>query len=89
MVGWKVLRRIGGGDGKRRLCKKFDETVQHLLARCEILAGTEYLSRHDNAFMVLTVSWAVERELLLANTAWFSVRWEKGHVLKGNGFKLS
>ena len=29
---WKVLRGIGSGDGKCRLSKKFDETVQHLLA---------------------------------------------------------
>ena len=83
---WKVLRGIGGGDGKCRLCKTFDETVQHLLAGYEILAGTEYLVRHNNALMVLAVSWAVKRELLPANTAWYTVRWEKGHVLKGNGF---
>ena len=67
----------------------FDETVQHLLAGCEVLARTEYLGRHNNALMVLAVSWAVERERLPANTAWYAVRWEKGHVLKGNGFKLS
>ena len=85
---WKVLRGIGGSDEKCRLCKKFDETVQHLLAGCEILAGTEYLVWHNNALMVLAVSWAVERELLPANTAWYTVRWDTGHVLKGNGFKL-
>ena len=38
--------------------------------------------------MILAVSGAVERELLPANTACFTVRWEKGCVLKGNGFKL-
>ena len=85
---WKVLRGIGGGDGKCRLCKKFDETVQHLLVGCEILAGTEYLGRHNHTLMILAVSWTVERELLPANTAWFTVGWEKGHVLKGDGFKL-
>ena len=53
---WKVFGGIGGGDGKCRLCKKFDETVQHLLAGCEILAGTKYLARHNNALMVLAVS---------------------------------
>ena len=85
---WKVFRGIGAGDRKCRLCKKFDETVQHLLAEYEILAGTKYLARHNNALMVLAVSWAVERELLPANTAWYTVRWDTGHVLKGNGFKL-
>ena len=25
---------------------------------------------------------------IYANTAWYTVRWEKGRVLKGNGFKL-
>ena len=52
------------------------------------MAGTEYLGRHNNALMVLAVSWVVERELLPANMAWYTVRWEIGHVLKGNGFKL-
>lgn len=85
---WKVSRGIGGEDGKCRLCKKYDETVQHLLAGCEILAGAEYLRRHNNALMVLAVRWAVERGLLPDNTVWYTVRWEKGQVLKGNGFKL-
>ena len=81
---WKMLCGTGGEDGKCRLGKKFDETVQHLLAGCEVLAGTEYLVRHNNALIVLAVSWAIERELLPANTAWYTVRLEKGHVLKGN-----
>ena len=45
---WKALRGIGDGDRKCRLCKKHDETAQHLLAGYEILAGTEYLGRHNN-----------------------------------------
>ena len=84
----KVLRAIGGGDEKCRLCKNFDETFQYLLAGCEILVGIEHLGRHNIALMVLAVSWVVERELLPANTAWYNVRWKKGYSLKGNGFKL-
>ena len=39
--------------------------------------------------VVIIIIVIIERELLPANTAWYTVRWEKGHVLKGNGFKLS
>ena len=46
---WKAMRGIGDTDGKCRLCGQHDETVQHLLAGCDILAGVEYLSRHYNA----------------------------------------
>ena len=44
-------------------------------------------NNNNNNMMVLAVSWAIERELLPANTACYTVRKEEGHVLKGNGFK--
>ncbi len=39
-----------------RLCGAFRETVQHLLAGCKKLAGSEYVGRHDNALKVLAVA---------------------------------
>ena len=51
---WKKLRGLADED-KCRLCGAFRETVQHLLAGCKKLAGSEYVRRHDNALKVLAV----------------------------------
>ena len=49
---------------KSKLCQECIETVQHLLARCKKLAGSEYVKRHDNALNVLAVQWAITNGLL-------------------------
>ena len=54
--GHAAMREIGDTDGKCMLCRQHDETVLHLLAGCEMLAGAEYLFRHNNALMVLAVN---------------------------------
>lgn len=38
----------------------YNVMVQHLLAGCKKLAGTEYVRRHDNALKVLAVKRAVK-----------------------------
>ena len=38
---WKVIRGIRDTHGKCRLYGQHDETVQHLFAGCEMLAGVE------------------------------------------------
>jgi hypothetical protein len=35
---------------KCRLCKRHEETIDHLTSGCFILARNEYLMRHDKAF---------------------------------------
>ena len=85
---WKAIGGSEDTDGKCRLCGQHDETVQHLLAGCEMLAGAEYFSGHNNALMILAVNWAIEKELLSESTVWYGEKWKKGHVLKGKEFKL-
>jgi hypothetical protein len=34
-------------DSKCRLCKQHEETIDHLISGCPILAKNEYLMRHD------------------------------------------
>ena len=34
-------------ESKCRLCKKHEETIDHLTSGCPILAKNEYLMRHD------------------------------------------
>ena len=38
---------------KCRLCGKCVEGVMHLASGCQMLAGNEYLKRHNNALNVL------------------------------------
>ena len=31
------------------MCSQYEETVDHIISGCEVLAKTEYISRHDKA----------------------------------------
>jgi len=34
-------------DSKCRLCQQFDETVDHVISACPVLAKEQYIVRHD------------------------------------------
>jgi len=34
-------------DSKCRLCQQFDETIDHIISACPILAKEQYIKRHD------------------------------------------
>jgi len=34
-------------DSKYRLCQQFDETIDHIISSCPILAKEQYIKRHD------------------------------------------
>jgi hypothetical protein len=34
-------------DSKCRLCQQFDETINHIILACRILAKEQYIKRHD------------------------------------------
>ena len=36
-------------DPKCRICIEFEETIDHIVASCPVLANTEYIQRHDKA----------------------------------------
>ena len=61
---WKVSRGLTCADDKFRLCGKHRETVDHLLAGCKLLAGNDYLTRHNRTLMILAKQWAKEFELI-------------------------
>jgi len=59
---WKVVGWTE--EGRCRVCFQHRETVEHIVSRCRVLAGSEYLTRHNNiALMILDVAWAKEHEL--------------------------
>jgi hypothetical protein len=43
-------------ESKCRLCKKHEETIDHLTSGCPILVNSEYLMRHDKVCKLLHYS---------------------------------
>ena len=85
---WKVHRGIGGNNDRCRLCKEYQENVMHLLSGCKVLAGTEYLRRHNNALMILCVEWGKLNGLLPPKTSWYKEKWEKGKIFENENQKM-
>ena len=85
---WKKARGLQVESAKCRLCGKFDETVNHLLAGCKVLAGKEYLRRHNNALMILAVEWVKKEKILNEEEKWYNTSWMSGTVLERGGKKL-
>eukprot|EP00112_Aurelia_sp_Birch-Aquarium-sp1_P009614 Seg2098.1 transcript_id=Seg2098.1/GoldUCD/mRNA.D3Y31 product="hypothetical protein" protein_id=Seg2098.1/GoldUCD/D3Y31 len=67
---WKAIRGIAVRDENCRLCGEYSETVEHVLAGCRVIAGTEYLRRHDNALNVLAVAWCKQQGILDDKILW-------------------
>ena len=48
----KIIKK--GTDPKCRLCHEFDESIEHIISGCPVLAKKEYLERHDKALTYIT-----------------------------------
>ena len=68
---WKAARGLTQ-DKCCRVCYERDETIEHLVACCKVLAKNEYLSRHNRALIIMAVAWAKEYELVSKDTIWYS-----------------
>ena len=71
-----------------RLCSARKETVNHWLSGCTVLAGSEYVQRHNKALMMFAVGWAKQAGLLEESTVWYKITWQKGTTLENKGKKL-
>ena len=49
-------------DSKCRLCKQFDEMVEHVISACPILAKEQYITRHDRVCAQLHFQHMQEKE---------------------------
>ena len=67
---WKVSRGLAQ-DKQCRVCHERDETVEHIVAWCKVLANSEYLTRHNRALMITAVNWAKEYELIGNEVIWY------------------
>ena len=50
------------------------ETVEHLVAGCQKLANSEYISRHNRVLMILAVAWAKKHGLIGQDVVWYEQR---------------
>jgi len=43
-------------DSKCRLCQQFDETIEHIISACPIVAKEEYIKRYDRVCAQLSLN---------------------------------
>ena len=55
-----------------RLCHEHEETIQHVLAGCPILAATSYIERHNMVARVVHLHLCRNFSLPLSSGTWFS-----------------
>ena len=67
---WKQTRGLME-DRRCRDCFQHSETVEHLVAGCQKLANSEYLSRHNRVLMILAVAWANKHGLIGQDVVWY------------------
>ena len=78
---WKVSRGLAQ-DRRCRVCYKRDETVEHIVAGCKVLANNEYVTRHSRALMIMAVNWGKEYKLVGDEMVWYKEPWERGAVFE-------
>ena len=85
---WKRSRGLPVESNKCRVCGSYNENVQHILSGCKVLAGNEYLIRHNQTLMVFAVHWAKMKGLMVKDTRWYEEKWNSGNVLENERYKL-
>jgi hypothetical protein len=58
-------------DSKCRLCQQFDETTDHILSACPILAKEQYIKRHDRVCAQLHFNICKETGVKLDEKHWY------------------
>ena len=85
MVKTKARKIAGGLLCTRNLSwlhGKYNETINHFLAGCTVLAPNEYLARHNRPLMILAVEWAKPKELIIYESIWYKKKWNQRHAQK-------
>jgi len=58
-------------DSKCRLCQQFDETIDHIISACPILAKEQYIRRHDRVCAQLHFNICKETGVQLDKKRWY------------------
>lgn len=66
-------RKIHGRvrDSKCRICHQFEETIDHIISGCPILAQKDYIERHDNVCAQLHFSLCKEYGIVVDSDKWY------------------
>ena len=59
-----------------KLCSKYKETDQHLLAGCQKFARIGNVKRHDKGLKVIAAQWAGKKGILPGGTKWRTEQWD-------------
>ena len=72
------------GDSLCRMCRKVDESIDHIVSGCSKLAQKEYKGRHDNLGKI--VHWKLASKCNFeAGEKWYE--YEPGSVLENEDYK--
>ena len=58
-------------DSKYKLCQQFDETIDHTVSACPILAKAEYIKRHDRVCAQLHFNICKETRVQVDKKHWY------------------
>jgi hypothetical protein len=58
-------------DSKCTLCQQFDETIDHIISACQILAKEQYIKRHDSVCGQLHFNICKETGVQLDKKHWY------------------
>jgi len=58
-------------DSNCRLCQQFDETIDHIISACPILAKEQYIKRHDRVCAQLQFNICKETGVQLDKKQWY------------------
>jgi len=71
-------------DSKCRLCKQFDETTDHIISACPILAKEQYIKRHDRLCAQLHFNICKETGVQLDKKQWYEHVPKSVEISQGN-----
>ena len=84
LVKARIDKSEGEGDSLCRVCRKVDESIDHIVSGCSKLAQKEYKRRHDNLGNL--VHWKLARKCNFeAGNKWYEHEPEK--VLENKDYK--
>nr|QVK45139.1 GST [Pagiophloeus tsushimanus] len=71
---------------KCRKCQMFPETIDHVISGCKLLAGTEYVKRHDTAAKIIHQELALKHHLIMEKIPYY--KYQPESVLENREVKL-
>ncbi|KAL1446706.1 hypothetical protein WDU94_005608 [Cyamophila willieti] len=80
-----ILKEAMGSDQCRR-CGETRETIEHIISGCKVLAGNEYVERHDTAAKIIHQELARDRHLIQTTNPHYKYKPES--ILENENHKL-